>query len=74
MKDMLKNDVKVGDRILVYDVNHMILTTVTEILDESIILVQGDADLTYKSYNVHKCVVINEQLKYNIDTFPERFI
>lgn len=69
---MLKNDINVGDYILVYDVNHMNLTRVKELLDDGMFIPEGD--LSYKTYNSRKCVVINKQRKHNIETFPERFI
>lgn len=72
MKDMLKNDINVGDYILVYDVNHMQVTRVKELCSNDMFLTEDD--LSYSQYNSRKCVVINEQRKHNIEKFPERYI
>lgn len=74
MRDMLKNDIKVGDKVLVYGVNHMNLRTVRELLEDDMFTVEEYNSLDHDSYRGYKCVVVTQQLKHNLDILPERFV
>ena len=71
MRDKLSNDIKPGDRVLIYGVNTIDLATVDFLLDYNLFTIIENTNQAYAS---HKCIVVNEQIKYNIETFPERFI